>query len=78
MVVTLGEWVKSFFGASSPEPPDALELEANSESELSSSLSRLRVGQKGWRHPYFHQWKINMRLANWTTKEKGICQNLQH
>jgi hypothetical protein len=48
MVVTLGEWVKSFFSASSPEPPNALELKANSESELSSSLSRLRIGQKGW------------------------------
>jgi hypothetical protein len=48
MVVTLGEWVKHFFSASSIEPPDALELEANSESELLSSLSRLRIGQKGW------------------------------
>ena len=48
MVVTLWEWVKSFFSASSPEPPDALKLGANSESELSSSLRRLRIGQKGW------------------------------
>jgi hypothetical protein len=46
--VTLWEWVKSLFSTSSLEPPDALELGANSESELSSSLRRLRVGQKGW------------------------------
>jgi hypothetical protein len=48
MVMTLWEWVKSFFSASSPEPSDALKLGANSKSELSSSLRRLRIGQKGW------------------------------
>jgi hypothetical protein len=48
MVMTLWEWAKSFFSASSPEPRDALKLGANSESELSSSLRRLRIGQKGW------------------------------
>ena len=46
--MTLWEWVKSLFSASSPEPRDALKLGANSKSELSSSLRRLRIGQKGW------------------------------
>jgi hypothetical protein len=44
----LWEWVKSIFSPNLPEPPGPLKLGAKSDSELSSSLRRLRVGQRAW------------------------------
>jgi hypothetical protein len=44
----LWEWMKSIFTPNLPEPPSPLKLGANSESELSSSLRRLSIGQWAW------------------------------